>query len=544
MTREHRALALLLLAFLAINGLTLSRYPSVWVDEIQFADPAINYASGLGFTSTAWFAQDSTQFWAGNVPLYPMLLAAWLKLWGPTLFAERSLNLVLFTIFTLLIWNWTRRTAITAPWRLAVVALLCTAHAMVFSYRSGRYDVTGMLLAAAALNLWEKGGLPLFAIGLLIPAAGLQLIPSTLVLCTLATLIYGRPALTRAATLTTGTAAGAIGLWAFYSSLDVWQGFRASTSAIGLIGHSIPEKLKALPAIYTHDKSFVILAIALAILATKKPTKPILLTALIATILPAALHLAGKFPIYYSWMIFLPVLLAVAQIASHSSQTTKYAITAALTLAALVGLPLRLAGVATAWSPRDPQHIDEFLKANITQGETVLADFKTYYALRANGNRPLLPTYLPAIRPEEQSAVTALIIKESDAPAIQSTLGGAWQPTGAKRPSAPAPPVLKRLIAELREEDYTLTLYRRASWPYRDRRSVTNRANSLPAANVTLGPFTATDTISTDAAAPIPAPIAAPFTPPASAPIPAPIAVPTPTFPAFPRFSIRFPSSS
>ena len=463
MTREVRALALLLLAFLLVNGLTLSRYPSVWVDEIQFADPAINYASGLGFTSTAWFAQDSTQFWAGNVPLYPMLLAAWLKLWGPTLFAERSLNLVLFTLFTLLIWNWTRRTAITAPWRLAVVTLLCTGHAMVFSYRSGRYDVSGMLLAAA-LNLWDKGGLPLFAIGLLIPAAGLQLIPSTLVLCTLVTLIYGRLALTRAVTLVTGTAAGAIGLWAFYNSLDVWQGFRASTSAIGLIGHSIPEKLKALPAIYTHDKSFVILALALAILATKKPTKPIVLTALIATLLPAALHLAGKFPIYYSWMIFLPVLLAVAQIASESTIPTKYAITAALTLAALVGLPLRLAGVATAWSPRDPQHIDKFLKANITQGETVLADFKTYYALRANGNRPLLPTYLPAIRPEEQSAVTALIIKESDAPAIQSTLGGAWQPTGAiLPPPAPSPGWLKRLIAELREEDYTLTLYRRTS---------------------------------------------------------------------------------
>lgn len=103
-------------------------------------------------------------------------------------------------------------------------------------------------------------------------------------------------------------------------------------------------------------------------------------------------------------------------------------------LRALATAALTLAGVATAWSPRDPQHIDAFLKANITQGETVLADFKTYYALRANGSRPLLPTYLPAIRPEEQSAVTALIIKESDASAVQSTLGGAWQPTGATPP--------------------------------------------------------------------------------------------------------------
>lgn len=464
MSKEHRLLVLLLLAFLLINGITLSRYPSVWVDEIQFADPAINYASGLGFTSTAWFAQDSREFWAGNVPLYPMLLAVWLKLWGPTLLAERSLNLVLFMAFVGLIWNWTRRTAIPAPWRLAVAALLCTGHSMVFSYRSGRYDVTGMLLAAAALHCWDKGGFRLFAIGLLLPAAGLQLIPSTLVFCTLVVLVYGRPALTRAAALVTGTATGAIGLWAFYTSLSVWQGFRASTSAIGLIGHSIPEKLKALPAIYTHDKSFVILAIALAVIAAGfRPGKPIVLTALIATLLPAALHLAGKFPIYYSWMIFLPVLLALVLAASQAAQSRKYAAIAALSLAAMVGLPLRLAGVATAWSPRDPHHIDVFLKANITQGETVLADFKTYYALRDNGSRPLLPTYLPAIRPEERSAVTALLIKESDAGSIQTALGGAWLATGAKLPAPPSVFWLRRLIAELREEDYALVLYRRKS---------------------------------------------------------------------------------
>lgn len=101
--------------------------------------------------------------------------------------------------------------------------------------------------------------------------------------------------------------------------------------------------------------------------------------------------------------------------------------TAALTLAAL-------AGVATAWSPRDPQHIDAFLKANITQGETVLADFKTYYALRANGSRRR------PVHPRRRLATHR-----------------------SQTPPAPSPGWLKRLIAELREEDYTLTLYRRTS---------------------------------------------------------------------------------
>ena len=88
-------------------------------------------------------------------------------------------------------------------------------------------------------------------------------------------------------------------------------------------------------------------------------------------------------------------------------------------------------------------------------------EFKTYYALRENGNRPLLPTYIPAVRPEERTAITALIVKEADAQNIQAALGGTWQPTGATLPPAPSQSWLKRLIAELREEDYTLTVYRR-----------------------------------------------------------------------------------
>jgi hypothetical protein len=157
--REWIWLGMLLAIFLLLNCATLSRYPSVWVDEVEFADPAVSYAHGFGFTSTAWFAQDSQQFWAGNVPLYPGLLAGWLSLFGPGMIAERCLNLALFCLFLLLVWRWLGASGVVedSRWRLVAVALLFCGHAMVFSYRSGRYDVTGMLLAAILLSLWTEG---------------------------------------------------------------------------------------------------------------------------------------------------------------------------------------------------------------------------------------------------------------------------------------------------------------------------------------------------------------------------------------------------
>jgi hypothetical protein len=91
---ETRWFACILVAFLFLNAVTLTRYPAVGTDEVQFADPAVRFASGLGFTSTAWHGQDSSRFWAGNAPLYSGLLAFWLCAVGCSQFAVRWLNIV------------------------------------------------------------------------------------------------------------------------------------------------------------------------------------------------------------------------------------------------------------------------------------------------------------------------------------------------------------------------------------------------------------------------------------------------------------------
>jgi len=468
MTREIRILLLLLAAFLLVNGLTLSRYPSVWVDEVQFADPAVSLASGEGFTSTAWFAQHSTQFWAGNVPLYSGLLSVWLRVFGISILAERSLNLVIFAAVVLLIWRWMRnsQTVTSLTWRLIAVTLLLCGHAMVFSYRSGRYDALGMVLAALVLNLWQRP-LWLVPVGLLIPFAGLQLIPAGLVLGVIVSVFGGRPAAIRAATLTAGIGIGAVCLRSFYMLNGAWEGFRASTSAIGQMRQSIVEKLLSLPSDYVTDKSRVLVAIALLILLwsgrsmLQSATRRIAGFAIAALILlPAALHMAGKFPIYYGWMVFIPLVIALA----HSAErlpVARYSVGALIVLAALAGLPLRMLGAVSNFSQRDPARVEAFVRQAVPQNTTVVADFKTYYALRSAGIRPLLPTYLHALTAAERESVETLLLRPEDVASARKELGGQWVATEIVL-SAPAPPtLLKKLVAELREENFEIRVYRR-----------------------------------------------------------------------------------
>ena len=54
-----------------------------------------------------------------------------------------------------------------------------------------------------------------------------------------------------------------------------------------------------------------------------------------------------------------------------------------------------------------------------------------------------------------------IIVRPEQAPDVQQQLGGHWSPTGAVLPPASSPAFLKMFVAELREEDYPLIVYRR-----------------------------------------------------------------------------------
>jgi hypothetical protein len=478
----RRGAALLTLAsvlFLALNLVTATRYPAPWVDEIQFGDPAVNLALHGEFSSTVWIVQTAHEFWAGNTPLYPYLLAQWLRLFGVSPMAARSFNYVLVIFAGWLFWILLRRTGVVLSegWRLTAVLLFWTAQGVTFCYRMGRYDVTGMVLFLLAALVWTApdgalSSLALFVIATLFPLAGLQLIPSSALLCLVLVLFLGWPALRRAAALGAGVLAGIGLLYLLYAQHGVWQAFRASTSAVGTIGAGIAGKLRGLPGIYAGDKSMLLLLLVAGLLLLTIPSlrrtwrkQPLIFGIAVAIVVPTALQLAAKFPIYYAWMALLPLLAGVISALERSapSKPVRACALVGLVLASAVGLPARLAVVAVNWDSRSLAPIDRFVAANIAPEDVVVGDFKAYYALKTRVRAYYAHTYVGIMTAEERRSVNVLLLRDRAAPAVQQALGGSWIDTGLTMPGArTASKAALRFLGDLREEEYEVRLYRKA----------------------------------------------------------------------------------
>src|SRR4030095_6214232 len=250
-SQRHRGetwwVILLLLGFLALNLLTSTRYPFVAGDEVTYSDPAVNLYLGKGFTSTAWFAQSANEFWAGNVPLHPLLLYLWLKLFGLSILSVRSINYVYMAVSSWWLWRFCLRLNLinSARLRLVLLGLIISGFGVLFSYRSGRPDCLAMLIVCLFLtaHLFRRAWLvylSFFLLGCLSPWVGMQLLPLLGVSGVVLSLYLGKPFLPRVIAAWLGVAVGFGSLLLFYFSHNVlaefltsirWQGEQRRFSA-------------------------------------------------------------------------------------------------------------------------------------------------------------------------------------------------------------------------------------------------------------------------------------------------------------------------
>lgn len=147
-TRKNFLPATAALLGLALNLITVSWWPVPWTDEALFLDPAANWFFTGRFTSSLWHTQSFGEFWISNAPLYSMLLAGWLEVFGFGLISARALNLFLQAVLVWLCLDWANRRLMFRPSQLILLALLLTLpNAAAFMARSGRYDLLACLVA-------------------------------------------------------------------------------------------------------------------------------------------------------------------------------------------------------------------------------------------------------------------------------------------------------------------------------------------------------------------------------------------------------------
>lgn len=475
--RESILVFCVLFLFLTINIYTSSRSPTIWNDEVGYSDPSINFVVNGNFTSTAWSAQGPDEVWAGNVPLHQFSLIGWLSLFGISPTSVRSVNYFFVVVGVLLIWVVLRRKNLSNPaLRIAAVLLVLCGEGISDSYRSGRPDMIGFLLVSMGtlgfLIPKKSRQILLASVGALFPWAGIQFLPYVSLLCGFIFFWNRKLFLETSLPVAGGGIVGAFSLFLFYKLNSVLDDFLQS-----VFPHVSGEPANTFSGlqIYFGDKSYlVLLLVAIFLLVynlfediSSRRVHPIFAYGLsVGLITPPLLYMLGKYPLYYGWMAYLPLVVGVCVEASSIRWNQwKSWIGVGLIGAASIWLPARVGVTILQWEERSYEPVESLARRTISKQDTVYSSYQSYYGAKKNASVVYLPPSLREGRQrsdEEKIQVRSIdkaIIDPRKAEKLLSELGGEWEQLAEVGENAKRKEIFGRKLAE----PYRLATYARLS---------------------------------------------------------------------------------
>jgi hypothetical protein len=461
----------LVAVLIAVNLATAEIYPMAWLDEAGYTDPAINLALGNGLTSSAWYNVYWGKFWCSYPPLFPLLLAPWIRWLGVNFTTIRMFNFVLISGTVITLWHYTVRSGLfpSTLGRIIVVLLPLLSYGVSFTYRAARPDTLCVLLAALALDAsllpnprWRAAAL--IAAGSLAPWAGLQLAAFAVILALLVGVWWPRQALRVFLPLGVGVGLGLIALFAFYVANDSLFEFIVATfgslhTIVGEIAHfallndrrsldHLAQLPVLLPAVVFEDRSsvFVLMAaILLFIISFRRSTgtavfKVSSFAVTAGCVIPILMELAGSYSLYYTWMGLLTVGIAVVASLEMSPPSRAFLPTRRLAigcigLALLVGLPVQLMRAYQDRGARDYDAVRAYVRARVAPGDWVYVSDHPYFAVVELGAVAVLTQYAygrfaPGIPEDQRQRIKLLIVHPDDVKAAIDRLGGSWITAG------------------------------------------------------------------------------------------------------------------
>jgi len=446
---------LLSLLFVGLNVVTADRSPRPWVDEVMFADPGFNLASGEGFVTRWWRHQREEHTFVSNSPLYSLMLGGWSRVVGVSIIPVRTLNYLLMlaavSVLALAVVRAEPRVG-SVPIALMTVAMW-TGYGMTFSYRSARYDVLGLLLlalAALVLTIPQRRArlVLLLLLGAYLPLAGLHLLPYAATLGLLV-LLLDRRMLADTIALGMGAVAGFVGFVSYIYSLGLFDTFK--NSVLGLSDHmsSAGDRLQNVIDAILLDPSTLILGAAILILVALPGNRHLLGWQILATaafaiiVIPVVLSIAGKFPVYYSWMKFMPMCIVVCfayeKLIRHHVSLAPFIIIVGV-VASSYGLGGRVYLSTMHWESNRSHHIDTFVGALIHSEDRVVATPLAYFAARRVTPIVYSIEYISRMDSTERESISLLLVAPSETSRATRAARGEWElvarfhPPGATSP--------------------------------------------------------------------------------------------------------------
>ena len=455
--RETVAVVVISSTIVAVAFAMSDRFP-IWIDEVMGIDPGANLLLGHGFSSTAWPFQPRGEYWAGNSPLYYALIADWMRAVGFGIVEARSLNYLLAVIAAVLLWWACCRLAIlrTPTTRLLFVVTFLAGHGVTLNIWSARHDCLTMVLAALCLlNLSAKSEvvrtIGFVALGALLPLAGIHVTVYLGLLTVAGLLAFRRHAMPAAAALGAGVTLGMAFLYLMFSTNGVWFEFLiaiagAQHSITGQLAQVVLQgdlegvrRLVEFPLAFLLDHSFAVILAAAAIAfwftprdAPSRLRASARLALLSGSLIPTALFLAGKFPIYYGWMALVPTAMCLfawtEEFGRRSPGAWRWPLGVAV-IATAVGLPTYVANALRLPDNELNSVIDERGRRELHTDDWVYADYVAYVSARRVAAVVMVPAYgntflVPGL--PEREKVTALFVSPRNLKAAIERVGGDW----------------------------------------------------------------------------------------------------------------------
>lgn len=454
----------LLAVFVAVNLATITRFPIVWQDEVMFTEPAANLALRGAYVSRVWYFDAEQDLWAGNAPLYTLLLAGWLKVFGLSIFAVRAFGFLQAVAgVALAAWAAHRAKLLPGGAVIAFGAIVLLGYGMGINLRAGRYDGLGLLLCglvalAATMRDRRRRALALVLAGLPVAAVGTQLVVFLVVACAAAVPAFGWRALRIGVPLGVGVAAGGAVLLALLAHFGMLVHFLEHSGRLrGIGGGRLPKDPSLTLLVLTLP--FVAVALGRATLRESAPRWLLLLAVGIA----AALVLLGHFPNYYAWMAAAPLVVLALRARASATAWIRWPIDLLLVAAALVGLPLQLAALALG-PDRDYARVDRFVAATLRPDDVAVVDASAWYAAWPRAAKVYTTDYDldgTIMSPADRRRVSVLVVVPGPQPAF-ARYPGNWRRVACLCDAPASAGPFRRGFGDKLVHSYVLAVYRRA----------------------------------------------------------------------------------
>jgi hypothetical protein len=405
-----------------------------FVDEVAYAEPAINLLRGEGYRSAAYNVTTASQTHVSTAPAHSVLLYVWLKLFGISQCSVRSLAAVLALIGAAVLW----RACVRLGWLAGgfssslLIALVLLDYGCAFSYSCGRPDSLSFLVLATVfylasfpsrrVTLWFMG-----AIGLLLPFVQWATVIFTFALCGGLFFVFGKRILKPALVLSLGMILGLAAQYFLYSHLGLWDTWMLNIKGEGSasILQRIIDRLTSNPLshhsnVISKDITSWILLAGLGIEFARSKLSGERLgiwlgkaAAIIALAVGVGMYLVGKFPTYYGWMLCAPLAVIICVYCEKVAARRRAVFASVVSigiLACAVGLPFQFFVALYDWKDRQPAMIDAWLESKIGKDDVVYCDFPFYYPAKLRAKRVYAGNYILPMTPAEAQQVTLAII--------------------------------------------------------------------------------------------------------------------------------------